>query len=105
VDSADRPGVGALGHRPDLSAGPADLEGDVNDVRSNVITQEEQPADLDLDAGLLAHFPGQCLGQGLAGLQLAAGQRPAPRAVGVLIEQQDLLVLDFTDRREPGISL
>lgn len=54
----------------------------------------EQPAALDLDAGLLPHLPDQGLGQRLAVLDLAARQAPGTRAVGVLVEQQNLLVLD-----------
>ncbi len=66
----------------------------MNNVRPNVITYVQHPADLDNDAGLLPDFPHQRLGEGLAILDLPAGKAPGAIAIGVLVQQQNPVVLD-----------
>lgn len=63
-----------------------------------MIADVQEPAEGDLDAGLLAHLPDQGVGEGLALLDLPSRQRPGPAGVGVLVEQQNLVVLDH----DPG---
>lgn len=97
LHAANRGGVGALGDVPDGAASAGGLEGDVHDVGATsgqVIAHIQQPAHLDVEAGLLTHLPGQGRGQRLAFLDLAARQRPGTAGVGVLVEQQQVAVLD-----------
>ena len=51
-------------------------------------------SDLDLDARLFPHLTDQSLLQGLAVLDLASGQGPPPGPLGVLVQQQNRVVLD-----------
>jgi len=97
LHTADRAGVSTSQDLPDGAPGAGRLEGQVHDVgvaAGQVVTHVQQSPDGDVDPGLLAHLADQCLGQGLALLDLPARQRPGPAGVGVLIEQQDLPVLD-----------
>jgi hypothetical protein len=63
-------------------------------VPRQVVADIQQAAGLDLQAGFLAHLPHEGCGQGLALFDLAAGQAPCPPCVGVLVQQQDAIVLD-----------
>ena len=66
---------------PIVPPSAAGLEGEVNDVSpvaGQVIADVQQAAGLDVQAGLLLHLPHQGSGQGLAFLDLAAGQAPRP---------------------------
>jgi len=55
-----------------------------------------------LNPGLLAHLPDQCAAEGLALLDLAARKRPGAPGPGVLVQQQDLVILD-DDSGNPDI--
>jgi UTP-glucose-1-phosphate uridylyltransferase len=83
-----------ISHR---AASPPGLESQVNDmgpVPRQVVADVQQPARLDIQAGLLPHFPHQRGSQGLAVLHLAARQAPRPARISVLVQQQDAVVLD-----------
>ncbi len=97
LDAADRCGVGALGDRAHAAADPGGLERQVHDVgvaTGQVVAHVQEPARLHVDACLLAHLPHQGVADGLARLDLPAGQRPGAASVGVLVQKQNLVVLD-----------
>jgi hypothetical protein len=97
LHAPDRTGIKTSGHLADHPAGAAGLEGEVNHVGAvtrQVITDIQQPARLDVQAGFLPHLPHQRSGQGLTVLNLAAGQAPRAPGIGVLVEQQDPVVFD-----------
>jgi hypothetical protein len=60
------------------------------------------PLRKSLNPGLLAHLPDQCAAEGLALLGLAARKRPGAPGPGVLVQQQDLVILD-EDSGNPNI--
>lgn len=106
LHAPDGPRVGTGSDLAQDAARPAGFEGDVDDmgaVARQVIADVEQPAGRYLDTGLLAHLPHQRLGQALPGLDLPTGQGPRPACVGVLVEQQDLVVLD-DDSGHPNVQ-
>jgi hypothetical protein len=63
-------------------------------VARQVITHVQEAAGLDVQAGFLPHLPHQGRGQGLAFLDLTAGQAPGPAGISVLVQQQDAVVFD-----------
>jgi len=63
-------------------------------VTGQMVADVQQPAGLDVQAGLLPHLPDQGVSQGLTLLDLAAGQAPGPPGIGVLVQQQDAVVFD-----------
>lgn len=63
-------------------------------VPRQVVTHIQEPARLDLQAGFLPHLPDQRFGQGLAVLDLAAGQAPRPPGAGVLVQHKDAVIFD-----------
>ena len=63
-------------------------------MRVDHIAHVQQITDPDLQTGLLGDFPLQGLLDRLAGLDLPARQRPRPVAFGVLVQQQDPVILD-----------
>jgi hypothetical protein len=104
LHAPDRPRVGALGDIPDAPPGPFGLEGDMHNVgvAEQIVADVQQPADRHPDPGLLAHLPHQRSTEGLAFLDLPAGQRPGPPAARVLVEQKDVIVLD-DDSGDPNM--
>lgn len=96
LHAPDRVGVGPFGGG-EVAAGPRGLEGDVHDVgvaAGQVVAQVQQPADADVDAGLLPHLPRQRVAERFALLDLSARQGPGAAGVGVLVQQQNPVVLD-----------
>jgi hypothetical protein len=106
LHTPDRPAVRARGDVAEGAADPAGLKSDVHDVDAlagQVITHVQQPPRLDHQAGLLADLPHERRAERLPMLDLAAGQRPRPAGVGVLVEQQDLIALD-DDGGHPNVQ-
>ena len=66
----------------------------VGAVAGQVVAHIQQAPRLDLQAGFLSHLAHESGGQGLAFFDLAAGQAPRPAGIGVLVQQQDAVVLD-----------
>ena len=97
LHTPDRPGIGTSGHVTNCPASTAGLEGQVNDmsaVAGQMVADIQQPAGLDIQAGLLPHLPDQGGSQSLTLLDLAARQAPGPPGIGVLVQQQDAVVFD-----------
>lgn len=94
LHTPDRSGISALGDVAHDAAGPDDLERHVHHVGGQVVAHVEETADLDVQPGLFVHLPHQGVGQALANLDLPSGKRPGPLGVGVLVEQQQTVVLD-----------
>ena len=63
-------------------------------VTGQIVAYIQKAARLHVQARLLPHLPHQRLCQGLAFLDLAAGQAPRPPGIRVLVQQQDAVVLD-----------
>lgn len=74
--------------RSEFTPDTVDLEGDVDDLRGDVIADVEQSADFDVQTGLFGHFTTEGFVQLFSWLDPAAGQRPGPDPVGVLVKQQ-----------------
>jgi hypothetical protein len=96
LDAEDRDAVGANLEITDSPASPADFEGHVHDVSlavRQVIAKIQEPSDLDVQTGFLAHLPYQRFSEGFAFFQSPSGERISAEA-SLLAEQQDAIFFD-----------
>src|ERR1017187_7725366 len=82
--------LGGLARRGQAAAGLVTAEDERDDALAHVLVHARKSGWLDLQAGLLRHFPAQAVGDVLAEFQDAAGRLPETRRLPVRLLRGNL---------------